>query len=190
MRSRRWVFCTVAVAVGVSWLVHSPASVRADEPRPSAKQADQIKALAETINRLIEEKWAESDVTPSAPADDAEFLRRVSLDLSGKIPTVAEVREFLDDSALDKRPRAVDRLLAGPAYVAHFTRFWRALLLPENEGDVQIQFLAPDFEAWLRQKVADNVGFDVIARELISLPMEGSGSTHQISPRLCKRAPA
>ncbi len=113
MRCRR----CVVWAVGASCLVMAASAARADGPAPSAKEAQQIAALVETIDRLVAEKWAEADITPAAPADDAEFLRRVSLDIAGKIPTVAEARAFLDDPAPDKRPKAVERLLAGPAYV-------------------------------------------------------------------------
>ena len=58
---------------------------------------------------LLAAKWAEAKVRPAPPADDAEFLRRVYLDLVGKIPTAAEAREFLDDPSPDKRARLVER---------------------------------------------------------------------------------
>jgi hypothetical protein len=178
MRCRR----CVVWAVGASCLVMGATAARADGPAPASKEAPQLAALVETIDRMVAEKWAEAGVAPAAPADDAEFLRRVSLDIAGKIPTVAEVRAFLDDPAPDKRAKAVGRLLAGPSYVAHFTRFWKSLLLPEGDGDVNIQVLGPDFEAWLRQRVADNAGYDKIARELISLPMEGENGRRGVNP--------
>ena len=62
------------------------------------------------------------------PADDAEYLRRVYLDLVGKIPTAAEARDFLDDSSPDKRSRLVEDLLDSPAYLTHATEIYRALL--------------------------------------------------------------
>ena len=62
--------------------------------------------LTATIDRLIAAHWAENRVAPAPPADDAEFLRRVCLDLAGKIPTAAEAREFLDDPRPDKRRAA------------------------------------------------------------------------------------
>ena len=78
-------------------------------------------------------------MAPAAPADDAEFLRRVSLDLTGKIPTAGEVREFLDDPQADKRRRLVDRLLDSPAYVAHFTTIEMRLMIPEAESSSRLQ---------------------------------------------------
>ena len=57
---------------------------------------------------------------PVAPANDAEFLRRVSLDLTGMPPSVEELREFLADHSADKRARAVDRLLDSPLFARHW----------------------------------------------------------------------
>ncbi len=73
------------------------------------------------------------------PSDDAEFLRRVYLDLAGRIPSVAEARMFLDDKRPNKRARLVDELLASPRYAAHFTNVWRALLLPEAGNNFQVR---------------------------------------------------
>src|SRR5262249_39374322 len=64
--------------------------------------------LAARIAELVIAKYAEKGVPPAKPADDAEFLRRVYLDLNGRIPRVSEVREFLADQAPDKRRRVVD----------------------------------------------------------------------------------
>src|SRR6202044_2818249 len=93
-------------------------------------------------------------------ADDAEFLRRVSLDLIGRIPTAAEVRAFLADSRADKRARTIDRLLADRQHAQHFARTWRALLLPEAEIDPRIAYFQPGFEAWLAERRQGKDGFD------------------------------
>ena len=100
----------------------------------SAAAADDARELAATIDRLIGVHWNENQVTPAPPADDAEFIRRVALDLAGKIPTAGEVREFLDDPRADKRARLVERLLDSPAYIAHFTNIEKRLLIPEAES--------------------------------------------------------
>ena len=74
-------------------------------------------------------------IRPVAIADDGEFLRRVSLDLIGKIPTAAEARDFLDDPSKDKRLALVERLLDSPAYTTRATEIWRRLLLPEADTE-------------------------------------------------------
>ncbi len=144
-------------------------------PEPS-KSAREAQALARKIDRLVAEKWAEARVEPAGPADDSEYLRRVSLDLVGKIPTAAEAREFLDDTSLDKRARLVERLLAGPSYTARATELWRQLLLPEADTDTQARLAAPAFEAWLRKKVVEDAGYDKMVRELLTAKL-GARST-------------
>src|SRR5262249_21384370 len=87
-------------------------------PSAAARAADATE-LANQIDKRLAERWAEEKLRPAARAEDAEFLRRVNLDLTGKIPPVAEVRRFLADNAPDKRRVLVERLLSGPGYVAH-----------------------------------------------------------------------
>ena len=65
------------------------------------------------IDRHLAAAWDKAKVKPAAPADDAEFLRRVYLDLAGRIPSVAEARKFLTSTAPDKRERLVNELLGG-----------------------------------------------------------------------------
>src|SRR5262249_2917814 len=106
---------------------------------------------------------------PAPPADDAEFLRRIYLDLVGKIPTAAEARAFLDDPTPDKRGRLVKTLLESPAYPTHATETYRAMLLPEAETDAQVRQLTPTFDAWLRKRIAEDVGYDQVVREVLTV---------------------
>src|SRR5438552_758610 len=70
----------------------------------------------------------------SALADDAEFVRRVSLDLAGRIPSATEARAFLADKAADKRARTIDQLLAAPTYAGRMTDLFHVMLM-ERLGD-------------------------------------------------------
>ena len=91
-----------------------------------ARVSDDVAALAARIDELIAAGYKAHKVEPAPLADDAEFLRRVYLDLAGRIPRVAEVRLFLDDRAPDKRRRLVETACSpGPIYVNHFTNVWR-----------------------------------------------------------------
>jgi hypothetical protein len=144
----------------------------AESGTPSDKD---VVALAAAIDRALAAGWDANKVQPAPPASDAEFIRRVSLDLAGRIPSVTEVRRFLDDKRPDKRRRLVEQLLEGPRYVSHFTNVWRALLLPETTTTLQARFLAPGFEAWLRSKLQQNAPYDVMVRELLTVSMNGNG---------------
>jgi hypothetical protein len=126
---------------------------------------------ATLIDRPLAAVWDKAKVTPVAPADDAEFLRRVYLDLTGRIPGVTEARHFLDDKRPDKRVRLIEQLLNSPNYANHFTNVWRALLLPEAATNLQVRLQVASFEAWLRKHLDQNSGYDAIVRELLTAPL-------------------
>lgn len=107
-------------------------------------------------------------------SSDAEFLRRVTLDLIGRIPTVSEVRAFLSDESSEKRARRVDELLASEEHAEHFARVWRALLLPEADSDRQLAFFVPGLEAWLREARRKNLPFSQLVREIVAAPILGT----------------
>src|SRR5262249_28623270 len=123
--------------------------------------------LTAQIDRQLEAGWNANGATPATMTNDAEFVRRVYLDLAGRIPRVYDVREFLDDSRPDKRQRLIDDLLDGrldkdgvrgiPAgYINHFATIWRREWLPQTVTNPQFQFFGPQFELWLRRQLRDN----------------------------------
>jgi hypothetical protein len=136
--------------------------------------AEEVRALAARIDKHLAAGWSAAGVTPAPLANDAEFLRRVYLDVAGRIPSVAEARAFLQDTAPDKRERLVERLLASPRYVTHWVNVWRALLLPEASASNQTRRLTPGFETWLREQLAKNAGYDAMTRELLTAPIDTS----------------
>ncbi|MGL4551444.1 MAG: DUF1549 and DUF1553 domain-containing protein [Gemmataceae bacterium] len=135
---------------------------------PPVAAPDRVAALARAIDRHVNAGLKERGAVPAPRADDFEFVRRVYLDLAGRIPKVSEVRAFLDDRAADKRARLVERLLAGSNYVTHFTHQWRSLLMG-NSTNQQAQFLAPQLENWARAHVRDNTPYDRMVRELLTV---------------------
>lgn len=145
----------------------------AAEPQP-ASVPDDVQALADVIDGFIERRWVTEKVTPAEPASDSEYLRRVYLDVAGKVPPVADVRDFLSEQSPRKRLDVVERLLDGPTYIAHFTDTWRAAMFPEVDADAQVRFLLPGFEAWLRKKLADNAPYDALVREIVTTPLSGN----------------
>lgn len=117
------------------------------------------------IDTHVVRKLNELKIQPSAPADDEQFLRRVSLDLIGLQPTADEVKAFLADTDAQKRTKAVDRLLERPEFVDHWSLKWGDLL--QNSRNV----LSPSgvflFREWIRAAVAGNMPLDQFARELL-----------------------
>jgi hypothetical protein len=173
---RFWVGTVCLVLGGLSAIaVCADDGTSAKPARPGATTKVDARALAQQVDRLLADKWAEAKVRPAPPADDAEYLRRVYLDLVGKIPTAAEARDFLDDPRPDKRTKLVEALLDSPAYLTHATEAYRMLLLPEADTDAQLRGLTPTFEAWLRKKIAEEAGYDQIVREVLTVRLGSAG---------------
>jgi hypothetical protein len=152
----------------------SMASLGRAGPPAAPPPPDDVAALAARIDHHIEAGYDANGVKPAPIAADAEFVRRVYLDLAGRIPHVSEVHKFLDDKATDKRRALVEELLKGPHYVNHFTNVWRALLLPQNNNQ-QVQFFAAQIENWLRPQIRDNKPYDRMVRDLLTTPLGNSG---------------
>ena len=158
-----------------AWLALWPMGVQAQTASAPAE-------VASRIDTLITERWAADQITPATASDDAEFCRRVYLDLSGRIPPASEVRDFLAETAPDKRAKLVHKLLESPTYIVNYTNVWRAIMLPEASSDETIRFFLPGFEAWLRSRLAENRNFAQIAEELLTLPLDGEAMTNFQQP--------
>ncbi len=173
LRVRRVVlFTSWAIALlvgGLAALAHGADSA-------AAVSWDEARSLAKIIDAELASRWSSQKIVPAAPASDAEFLRRVYLDIAGRIPSVAETRDFLDDPSPDRRERLVDRLLDGPAFTNHFARAWRTTLIPEADSNVQIRFVVSTVEAWFRKQFREGRGYDEIIRELLTTPVTQNGN--------------
>jgi hypothetical protein len=164
----------LAASLGSAAPTSAPTSQVSDAPWWGARE------LTAQIDRLLAARWTAAGVEPAPPADDATFLRRVYLDLAGRIPSVAEARAFLKDGSPDKRQRLVETLLAGNAYVNHFTNVWRGLMLPEADAVIQFGVQKPIFDLWLRQQLKENKGYDQLVRQLLTVSL-GDGQ-NRINP--------
>ena len=137
--------------------------------RPAAQvEPISAEALAARMDATFAADWQAAEITPAPRTTDAEFMRRVYLDITGKIPPVAEARAFLDDPASDKRRRLVEDLLSRGSYAAHFANVWRELLLPGANTNPETRALAPAFEAWLKVRFAANVPYDSLVSEVLT----------------------
>jgi hypothetical protein len=120
-------------------------------------------AVARQIDQHIDARLAAEKISPSPPADDAEFIRRVYLDITGTIPPADKVAAFLGDPAADKRAKLIDELLASPQYGLHFADLWCDRI---NVKDLPI-YREP-FIAWMSESLNANRGWDEIAYEMLT----------------------
>lgn len=129
-------------------------------------------ALSAQIDELIDLRLATERIPAAPPADDAEFFRRLSLDLNGRIPSLTQLTDFLDDPRPDKRRLWIDELLDGrdnaPLYVRHFSHFWRRQVLAQTPA--QSDAVVAPLEQWLHRQVKANTPYDRLTRGLLTDP--------------------
>lgn len=123
-------------------------------------------ATARRIDALILADLEKRGQKPRAAASDLTFVRRVHLDLVGRIPTTAETEAFLKDKSPERHAHLIDRLLASNGHVSHMFNYWTSLLRAREQldGDVKGSF----YLAWIKQSIRDNKPYDQWARELLS----------------------
>ena len=156
------------------------ATCRITLPRPGVKFARPPEN--NFIDTFAWNKLERLGIEPSPLSDDATFLRRVSLDTIGTLPTAEEVRQFLSDTSPDKRSQLVDRLLERNEYIDYWTMNWLNILRADQltispQGAVAMQ-------RWLRSGFAQNRPFDEFATDLLTVQgntsAEGPGSFYKI----------
>ena len=135
-------------------------------------------------NNLIDErifaKLRRFNIVPSEPSSDSEFLRRVCLDLTGRIPPVARVREFLADPDPLKREQVVEALLASPEYVDYWTfRFADLFRVSVFALGINAKWSQAYWE-WIRDAVERNRPYDEVARERVSSQGYSAASRHYL----------
>jgi hypothetical protein len=118
------------------------------------------------IDRAIDAKLQRLKIQPSPVVDDAAFLRRVSLDLRGQLPTPEEVQAFLASPSKTKRSEVIDKLIASPEYVDHWTLKWGDLL--QNNRKYLGEKGAYEFREWIRDSIAQNKAYDRMVREMLT----------------------
>lgn len=124
-------------------------------------------ALHDAIDKIIKAKAGDATMAPLA--GDAEFARRVYLDLAGRIPTTREAKRFLGDNSPSKRQALIDQLLDGPDYPRRMQELFHAMLM-ERRGD------NADWTKFLRSAFAENTPWDQLARAIIRPDAENAAT--------------
>lgn len=154
-------------------------------------QADQPDAaeLAKLIDQQVDARLKSEGVRAAELADDAEFVRRIHLDLHGAVPTLEQVKRFLADAERDKRARLVDSLLADTRYGQHLADIWQGYLISPLADDSTKR--AERFGRWLAEQF-NTRRWDQIVTELITATgkMEDNPAvTYLIEGRLPRAVP-
>jgi hypothetical protein len=135
------------------------------------------------IDRHIFSALQTAGVPPAKPASDYEFIRRVTLDLTGRIPNKDRLLSFMADGSPDKREKLVDELLNAPEWLDKWTMFFGDLY-QNTQQNTQINMYQPGalaFHNWIRDSLANNKPYDQMARELITAQGTNSYDTGTIN---------
>ncbi|AMV18805.1 DUF1549 and DUF1553 domain-containing protein [Planctomyces sp. SH-PL14] len=134
---------------------------------PLGAPVDSLPPSKNFIDELVFANLKGIGVPPSALCDDATFLRRVTLDIAGRLPTDEEAKLFLESSDPAKRDRVIDELLKTPDYADFFATKWTALLKNRRDdaSDITSNFA---FHAWVRDSLLANKPYDQFVRELLA----------------------
>lgn len=104
---------------------------------------------------------------PSPVADDATFLRRVSIDVAGRLPSLEETEAFHADKSADKRAKAIDRLLESTDYADYFAMKWSSILRNKRRMDTE-KVATFAFYDWIRDSLNQNKPYDQFVREVLT----------------------
>ncbi len=158
------------VLVAILGLLTVAGTGKADEP------------FSEKIDRLVEAACRHDKVSLAAPANDAEFARRVYLDLAGVVPTVAQARAFLDDPAAGKRDRLVDQLIAAPEFPLQMARAFDAMLVERRIATIRsYDFKPEEWQEWLAESLRSDPSWDRLASTFLG--SDGSDPTTAAAAR-------
>ncbi len=119
------------------------------------------------INHFLTLRWNEQEVTTADRADDATLVRRLYLDLAGRIPTIEERDRFLEDTESDKYAQLVDELLASEDYAVHFADTFDTLLMGRGSNKDYEQRQTHGWLAYLQRVFRDNRPWNEVAREIL-----------------------
>lgn len=137
-----------------------------DKPAAARDKTATPLATKDYIDELLAREWQALGLKPSAECSDGEFLRRSSLDIIGRIPTLEETRAFLADKSKDKRARLVERLLASSEYGKNFANLWVRLLVPPDLMGQEAN--VPALHAWLELQFHRNRPWNEIVSDLLT----------------------
>ena len=134
---------------------------------PLGASVDKLPPTKNFVDKAVFANLKELGIPPSPVIDDATFLRRVTLDIGGRLPTEAEASAFLANKSPDKRDQWIDELLQGTDYADFFAAKWTAVLKNRRDdaSDILSNFA---FHAWVRDSLLANKPYDQFVRELLA----------------------
>ena len=123
-------------------------------------------AESQKIDELLAKGWEKAGVKPNPPASDDVLVRRLYLDIAGRIPTLEEVTAYTQSNDPQKRAKLIDVLLASDGHTSHMFNYWADILrLSDN---VKGRLTAEAYEEWLKKQIKANTPYDQMVRNLLT----------------------
>jgi hypothetical protein len=170
---------------------------------PATSSKPTMTSNGPAVTRLSNEAWANAPVSPTQPAEidqliakelttakvepaalttDEQFIRRVTLDLTGHIPLPADVTEFVASKDSTKRAKLIDQLLESDEYARHWGRYWRDVIASKIV-DRRDMILVKSFEEWMTKELKTNAKWDQITKAMLTAdgeaPIDDPGKNGQ-----------
>lgn len=127
------------------------------------------------VDELVWKKLQSLGIPTSETCDDNTFLRRITLDLAGRLPTLKEVQDFQQDSSPLKRNATIERLLASEDYAEYFAGKWNSILRNQRQG-AGLKFSSLAFHDWIKESIFQNQPYDQFVRDIVAA--SGSVASH------------
>lgn len=128
-----------------------------------------IMANAGEIDTLLSKDWEQHKLVPNPRANDATFVRRIYLDIIGRIPTAREAMAFFQSDEKDKRAKLIDQLLASEGFNQHMFHFWADLLrLQSRANGGQGDMTSKPYVEHVKKRIRENMPYDALVRELLT----------------------
>lgn len=166
-RTRLCLCLGLCLAIATCWLLGGQQTTAAE---PSSASSDE--AVIALLDAKIRIAWQENGLRPSPPATDAEWCRRVYLDLIGRVPTVAELDQYLGNKSRTSKQELVDQLLGSEhqgTFVEHWTAIWTNTLIGRTGGRERRSLTSREgMSDYLRQSLAADKSYDVLTTELLT----------------------
>ncbi len=134
---------------------------------PLGVPVETVPPVRNFVDELVFNKLQALGMPPSTVCDDATLIRRASLDIAGRTPTLDEVKAFVADGRPDKRDRLIDTLLDDPNYADFFANKWNSILRNKRRNANAMRG-SYAFHEWIRQSLLDNMPYDELVRSIIT----------------------
>lgn len=142
------------------------------------KDSKASKLIPSDIDSMLNKLQSQEGLKLAARTTDEQFIRRVYLDLAGKLPEPSQIKQFVNDKNKSKRSELIDQLLASDDFNKHWARYWRDVVSMRST-EIRTKANEPKFEAWLADSMRKNSSWIDMTKEMITASGEiryGPGS--------------